>query len=210
MHLDRFVAAAQRDLAAAVPEDSAAAEHAERLALALDSSLRLHLLGALSEAADELSAELAPGSVSLTLSGGEPRLTPTGLTTTGSPAAEAGTLGPTEHGAKAATGPATHAPDSEPLTAAASLAEQALSAALAVAAPFMAEAGDSGETARINLRLPESLKSRAEEAAAAAGLSVNAWLVRTVAAAVTVPPVAPTPPASSGRGDQRHVTGWMH
>ncbi|NDL58014.1 toxin-antitoxin system HicB family antitoxin [Phytoactinopolyspora mesophila] len=33
---------------------------------------------------------------------------------------------------------------------------------------------------RISLRLPESLKTRAEEAAAADGLSVNAWLVRAI------------------------------
>ncbi|NED98758.1 toxin-antitoxin system HicB family antitoxin [Phytoactinopolyspora halotolerans] len=33
---------------------------------------------------------------------------------------------------------------------------------------------------RVTLRLPESLKSRIEEAAAAEGMSVNAWLVRAV------------------------------
>ena len=42
-----------------------------------------------------------------------------------------------------------------------------------------------GGTARITLRLPEHLKARAEEAAERDGLSVNSWLVRAVAAAVT-------------------------
>lgn len=44
--------------------------------------------------------------------------------------------------------------------------------------------GDEGGTARVNLRLPAHLKVRAEEAASREGLSVNAWLVRAVSAAV--------------------------
>ncbi|WP_151772605.1 toxin-antitoxin system HicB family antitoxin [Streptomyces abyssomicinicus] len=44
--------------------------------------------------------------------------------------------------------------------------------------------GDEGGTARVNLRLPAHLKARAEEAASQEGLSVNAWLVRAVSAAV--------------------------
>jgi hypothetical protein len=43
----------------------------------------------------------------------------------------------------------------------------------------------SGELARITLRLPEGLKEQAERAAASEGISVNAWLVRAVAAAVS-------------------------
>jgi HicB family len=43
---------------------------------------------------------------------------------------------------------------------------------------------DEGGTARFSLRLPEQLKPRVEAAAAQAGLSVNAWLVRLVAGAV--------------------------
>ncbi|WP_448320006.1 toxin-antitoxin system HicB family antitoxin [Streptomyces sp. CO7] len=50
-------------------------------------------------------------------------------------------------------------------------------------APVTAE-GDEGGTARVNLRLPAHLKARAEEAANQEGLSVNAWLVRAVSAAV--------------------------
>lgn len=43
---------------------------------------------------------------------------------------------------------------------------------------------DEGGTARISLRLPENLKTRIEEAAGRAGLSVNAWLVRALSTAV--------------------------
>jgi hypothetical protein len=43
---------------------------------------------------------------------------------------------------------------------------------------------EDGGTARFSLRLPEQLKPRVEAAAAQAGLSVNAWLVRVVAGAV--------------------------
>jgi hypothetical protein len=55
--------------------------------------------------------------------------------------------------------------------------------------------------ARITLRLPESLKEQAERSAAEEGLSVNAWLVRAVAAALNVahwPPMPPSPPPPPG------------
>jgi hypothetical protein len=58
-------------------------------------------------------------------------------------------------------------------------------------------------TSRISFRLAESLKSRVEQAAAADGLSVNAWLVR----AVTQTLDGPTSGVSIRVG--RHVTGWM-
>jgi len=45
-------------------------------------------------------------------------------------------------------------------------------------------APETGELARITLRLPEQLKEQAERAAAMEGISVNAWLVRAVAAAL--------------------------
>src|SRR5918997_75272 len=47
--------------------------------------------------------------------------------------------------------------------------------------------GDDAAVSRINLRLPENLKGRVEQAAGREGLSVNAWLVRAVAAAVQSP-----------------------
>lgn len=174
MQLDPSVAAVQRDLAAALPEQSPAAGEAERLAAALDSSLRLALITALSQAADELNAELAAedaaGTVTVQLSGGEPRLVASGWG---------------EGTAVAAQAPAG-TPD--------------------------VEQGDvptsEGETARYSLRLPEHLKTGAEAAAARAGLSLNAWLVRAVATAL------------SGGADERnrsrttpptrHVTGWMN
>jgi predicted HicB family RNase H-like nuclease len=43
---------------------------------------------------------------------------------------------------------------------------------------------DDDMTARISLRLPERLKEQAEAAAAREGVSVNAWLVRTIARSV--------------------------
>jgi hypothetical protein len=72
-----------------------------------------------------------------------------------------------------------------------------------------AAASTSGEggTARINLRLPDQLKSQIEQSANREGLSTNAWLVRALAAAVERPqPTAPRaqPTARSG---QRY-TGW--
>ena len=55
---------------------------------------------------------------------------------------------------------------------------------VARAEPGPASAEDSGETARISLRLPEALKESVEQAASAAAASVNAWLVRAIADAV--------------------------
>jgi len=65
--------------------------------------------------------------------------------------------------------------------------------------------GEEGGTSRLNLRLPEGLKARIEEAARREGLSLNAWLVRTAAAAVEGPQgqLTRTPP-----GSQRY-TGWV-
>lgn len=64
-------------------------------------------------------------------------------------------------------------------------------------------ADDADAVARISLRLPESLKSRADAAAAAAGVSLNTWLVRAVATGLQAPP--PTAPRS---GPGRRMTGW--
>jgi hypothetical protein len=52
--------------------------------------------------------------------------------------------------------------------------------------PTSAAATTAGEgrIARINLRLPDQLKSQLEQSADREGLSINAWLVRAVAAAV--------------------------
>jgi hypothetical protein len=62
-------------------------------------------------------------------------------------------------------------------------------------------ADDDGSVARISLRLPDALKTRAERAAAAEGQSLNAWLVRAVAAAVREPRTRPT----TGRGPRRYT-----
>ncbi len=60
---------------------------------------------------------------------------------------------------------------------------------------------DDGSTVRISLRLPETLKSRAEAAAASSGMSLNTWLVRAVAATLRDQP----PPSPSGRGPRRYT-----
>jgi|SRR5690242_129389 len=52
------------------------------------------------------------------------------------------------------------------------------------AAPAPAEPDEDGASARITLRLPERLKTQAEDAAARAGTSLNTWLVRAVSSAV--------------------------
>ncbi|HEV7653612.1 MAG TPA: hypothetical protein VGP36_02595 [Mycobacteriales bacterium] len=50
--------------------------------------------------------------------------------------------------------------------------------------PAAPTADESDGTARVTLRLPESIKARTEEAANRAGISVNSWLVRAVTRAL--------------------------
>jgi hypothetical protein len=59
------------------------------------------------------------------------------------------------------------------------------------AAPAGPAAEGSDDMARVTLRLSEPLKARAEAAAAAAGVSVNAWLIRAISQALD-PPAART------------------
>ncbi|MFM9373342.1 toxin-antitoxin system HicB family antitoxin [Streptomyces sp. Da 82-17] len=77
-------------------------------------------------------------------------------------------------------------------------------------APDVPADGDEGATARINLRLPAHLKARVEEAAGREGLSVNAWLVRAVSAAVGADGRQPRTRTADGTHTvgQQH-TGWV-
>jgi hypothetical protein len=73
MDLTRYVDELQRQLStAAAAGGEEARELAGRLTAPLDAAARLVLLEALSAAAGEISAELAPGSVDVRLRGGEP------------------------------------------------------------------------------------------------------------------------------------------
>jgi hypothetical protein len=159
MLLDTYVENLQRQLAVAAEAGGEDARRvAERLVAPLDSAVRLTLLDALSAAADEITRELAPGSVELRLRAGEPEFvvdTP---------------------------------PADEPVAAArpADLTE--------------------GELTRINLRLPESLKAAAEKAASRERLSLNAWLVRVIGAAIA----GDGEPRSSGGRIGQAYTGWVH
>ncbi|MCQ4046370.1 hypothetical protein ACFOSC_19510 [Streptantibioticus rubrisoli] len=147
MDLTPYVDTLRRELAVAAEaggED--ARELAERLTAPLESATRLTMLNVLSAAMDEITRELAPGSVDVRLRGLDPDFVVT------LPPADGGAVEPVE--------------PAEPLTT-----------------PAPAD-GEEGGTARVNLRLPAHLKARAEEAASRAGLSVNAWLVRAVSAAV--------------------------
>jgi hypothetical protein len=136
---------------------------AERLTAPLDSTLRLTLLDALSAAADEITRDLAPGSVELRLRAGEPE-----FVVTPPPADE----------------PVEQVTDAPP-----------------------PETGD-GATARINLRVPERLKTGIEEAASRERLSVNAWLVRVVGAAIAQEDPN-RPPRRRGARIGQGYTGWV-
>jgi hypothetical protein len=135
---------------------------AEQLTAPLESAVRLTLLDLLSAAADEVTRELAPGSVELRLRSGEPDFV------------------------------VTLPPADEPR----------------VPAPAPPAEADDGATARINLRLPEQLKAGVEQAASAERMSVNAWLVRTVAAALGQE-AGDRPAQQRGGRIGQSYTGWV-
>jgi hypothetical protein len=68
-------------------------------------------------------------------------------------------------------------------------------------ASAVADEDDAG-TVRLTLRMPESLKGKVESAAAREGLSVNAWLVRTISRGLTTDTMSAT--IRSGR----RITGY--
>ena len=73
MDVERYVTDLRRQLAAVAETGGDEARGlAERLATSLDASARLVLLEALSEAAGEITREIAPGSVELRLRGRDP------------------------------------------------------------------------------------------------------------------------------------------
>ncbi|GAA1197588.1 hypothetical protein F4556_003335 [Kitasatospora gansuensis] len=169
MDLTPYVDTLRRELAvAAEAGGEEARELAERLTAPLESATRLTMLNVLSAAMDEVTRELAPGSVDVRLRGLDPDFVVT--------------LPPT--GGSAPVAPAAPA---EPLQAPAE--------------------SDEGGTARVNLRLPAHLKARAEEAASREGLSVNAWLVRAVSAAVDGGTRPRTPEKTQTIGQS--ITGWV-
>jgi predicted HicB family RNase H-like nuclease len=71
---------------------------------------------------------------------------------------------------------------------------------------------EGGDLARVTLRLPEPLKEQVERAANAEGISVNAWLVRAISAALyggpPAPPGMPMPPLPPRSHRSRRITGF--
>jgi uncharacterized protein (DUF1778 family) len=75
MQLSPHIEALQNDLeAVAGMADQTTREIVQRVAGALESSLRLRMLEAVTEAANEISGQLASGQVEIRLAGGDPQL----------------------------------------------------------------------------------------------------------------------------------------
>ena len=175
MDLSPYVDSIQRQLviAAEAGGDEARAL-ADRLTAPLDAAVRLTLQEVLAAAADEITCELAPGSVEVRLRAQGPELVVT-------PPDEAS---PADRGERAG--------------------EDVLG--IWQVSPGSFEA-DEGAMARVNLRLPDQLKARVEQAANSEGLSVNAWLVRAAAAALEAAGPGRRRQHRAPRGGQ-HYVGW--
>jgi HicB-like protein involved in pilus formation len=172
MDLTPYVDTVRRELAVAAEtggEDAIAL--AERLTAPLAATIRLTLLDALSAAADEITSELAPGSIEVRLRAGEPTFV---------------ISLPVGEEAREESQHDNAEPDETPVA-------------------------DDGAMARINVRLPENLKTRIEEAAAAQGRSVNAWFVRAASTALrpTETATAPSSSRSSRSRSAQSFTGWV-
>jgi len=171
MDLAVYVENLQRQVAVAAEAGGEEARAvAERLTAPLEAAIRLTLQDAVTAAAEEITCDLAPGSVEVRLRGRrlEFAVTP--------PPAEPAPAGAADAGDLDGGGPP-------------------------------AVDADEGATARINLRLPEHLKARIEQAAAREGLSVNTWLVRAAAGALGRGGPDRRRAARPAQGAQRY-TGW--
>jgi hypothetical protein len=188
MDLTPYVDNLRRELAVAAEaggEDARAL--AERLTAPLESATRLALLEALSAAADEITRDLAPGSVDVRLRGRDPDfvVTPPPADRSSEEAPESGLRSALAGAVEVAMGVRPPAPPAPP------------------------EADEGGGTSRITLRLPEHLKPRIDEAAGRMGLSVNAWLVRAVSAALEPDDQGRRPGQGGGQQFGRRYTGWV-
>ncbi|WP_459975350.1 toxin-antitoxin system HicB family antitoxin [Nocardioides pyridinolyticus] len=89
-------------------------------------------------------------------------------------------------------------------------------------APTEEDPEDDGNVARITLRIPESVKAKAEEMAARSGGSLNTWLVNVVRAATrdggainvdldlsSIPFLSGNDPFGGGKRGHRRMTGWI-
>ncbi|MEX1133896.1 MAG: toxin-antitoxin system HicB family antitoxin [Acidimicrobiia bacterium] len=171
MNLSLYVDRLRHELAVAADAGGEEARAlAERLTAPLESAARLVLLEALSAAADEITRELAPGTVEVRLRGADPAFVVT-------------------------------LPPGDELFDDLALSSQP-DAAPQAGGPVET---DEGGTSRLNLRLPDSLKLRIEEAARMEGLSLNAWLIR--AAATALGNDRPSQRRSPSSGER--YTGWV-
>ena len=179
MNLARYAEEIRNQLmTAAESGGDEARANAERLVPALEAAIRLALQDALAEAAEEITVELAPGSVELRLRGRDPEFVVT--PPPADPSVDDG-------GGAEGSGSGDKVAWKESLRA--------------------SIRGEDEAPARINLRVPERLKADIERVADDEGLSVNSWLMRAAAAAVErsdrpVPRLQRTP-----HGAQRYA-GW--
>ena len=179
MNLEPYVESIHRQLeVAAEAHGDDARALAERLLAPLDSAMRLTVQDALAAAAEEITLELAPGSVEVRLRGREPEFV---------------------------VNLPTYESSGEDITDERDFPSNAWRRA--GTRPRPVGDGDEATVSRVNLRLPDDLKARAEQAAASQGLSLNAWLVRVVAAAVDRADAGPRGEPRNPQGAQRY-TGW--
>ncbi len=184
MELTPFVDAMRRDLSAATAlADEPTRNIVDRLGTTLDTTARLAMYDALSQACAEISRELSPGAVEVRLAGRDPqfvvtippRVTPTPPTPPVAPAPPIPPIPPLDAipalGALPPLGATTVLPVSDGAESESDGEQDDLD-------------GSDGGSARITLRLPGNLKNRVDEAASRSGLSVNAWLVQAVQDAV--------------------------
>jgi hypothetical protein len=168
MDITRLSDGLRQDLArAAELGDEPVRQAASQLAYALEPSLRLALMEALTEAAAELTQAMPEGAaIEVRLHGRDPHLVLNGDLSAAAP----------QSGASGAGEP---------------------------------DADDGEATARITLRLSESLKQRAEHLAARSGQSLNTWLVHAARAAADHDAHRSDKSGRRPHRPDRHIRGWV-
>lgn len=180
MNLTTYVETLRQELAVAADAGSDEARAlAERLTAPLESAARLVLLEALSAAADEITRDLAPGSVHVRLRGRDPEFV--------------------------VKPPPSNRPYEEVSESSYSNTDSPKGVGLST--PGLGEPEEGG-TWRTTLRLPEHFKPRIEEAASREGISVNAWHVRAAASALKPTEHARRSGGRDSSGGQQ-FTGWV-
>ena len=178
MNITRHVELLQNQLTiAAAAGDDTSRDVAARLVAALEPAARVAILDVLTESSAELTSVIAPASIDVRLRGRDVDFIVEGLSGADAEADTSGAEFGPDGGGPGPDGEIGHEEEGG-----------------------LEFEGES--TSRTTLRLPDSIKARAEKTAKSEGISLNAWLVRAIAGGLE-------PRGATTRQRSNKISGWM-